>query len=284
MPLHPFVLHRPDSAEEVIELRSALGEDAALYAGGTELLSAMKMGAISYEHLIDVKRVPGLREIFDQDGSVHIGATATHHEIENHPVVVDRLPSLAKLTHSVANVRVRVAGTIAGNLAFGEPHADPPALLMALGGTVVVQGAKGRRSMDIAEFCVGAYETGLREDELIVEVDVPIPPPGSVATYMKFQVLERPSVGVACLGEIHDGRFTSPPRLVIGAVDEVPRLVDAAAIDGADIQDEAGMGAVCDAASRAVDPTDDLSGSADYKRHLVGVLARRVLRKLAGEP
>jgi carbon-monoxide dehydrogenase medium subunit len=262
--LSDFQLHRPSSVDEAVQLRTELGGVAALYAGGTELLLAMKMGVLDYEHLIDVKRIPGLDAIEVRDGALRIGATATHRDIETSPLVSEHVPALATLARHVANVRVRAAGTLAGNLAFGEPHADPAALLVALGASVELVGAAGRRSVPVEEFIVGAYETELGEDELIEAVVVP--QTETRATYLKFQVLERPTVGVAALV-----RSDGSPVVVVGAVDEKPVRVDAAG----DID------AYVDAAREAVDPVDDLSGSAEYKRHLTGVIVRRALEALA---
>src|SRR3954447_19035626 len=187
--LSDFQLHRPTSVDEAVQLRRELGDGAALYAGGTELLLAMKMGVLDYEHLIDVKRIPGLDAIEVRDGALRIGATATHRDIETSPLVAEHVPALSTLARHVANVRVRAAGTLAGNLAFGEPHADPAALLVALDATVELIGGAGRRSLGIEEFILGAYETDLGEDELIEAVVVPLPDVQTTATYLKFQVL-----------------------------------------------------------------------------------------------
>lgn len=264
--LSDFQLHRPATVEEAAQLRVELGEPAALYAGGTELLLAMKMGVLDYEHLIDVKRISGLRGIELRAGALRIGAATTHREIETDPLVAEHLPVLASLARNVANVRVRAAGTLAGNLAFGEPHADPGTLLVALDATVELAGADGRRSLPVEDFLVGAYETALREDELIEAVSVPLPAVDTRAAYVKFQVLERPTVGVAALAP-PDG----PPIVVVGAVDERPIRIDA-------IGD---VDAIVDAARDAVDPVDDLSGSAEYKTHLTGVIVRRALEAVA---
>jgi carbon-monoxide dehydrogenase medium subunit len=263
--LSDFQLHRPATVDEAVQLRGELGDGAALYAGGTELLLAMKMGVLDYEHLIDVKRIDGLRGIDVRDGSLWIGAGTTHREIETSTVVQERLPALATLERHVANVRVRAAGTLAGNLAFGEPHADPAALLTALDATVELAGSGGRRSVAVEEFILGAYETDLGDDELIEAVVVPLPDAQTTATYLKFQVLERPTVGVAAAARNGDA-----PVVVVGAVDERPIRVDA---DG-DVDD------YVNAAREAIDPVDDLSGSAEYKRHLTGVMVRRALEEL----
>jgi carbon-monoxide dehydrogenase medium subunit len=264
--LSDFQLHRPASVEEAVQLRAELGDGAALYAGGTELLLAMKLGVLDYEHLIDVKRIEVLRGIEVRDGALWIGAATTHREIETSPVVQERVPAFARLERHVANVRVRAAGTLAGNLAFGEPHADPAALLSALDASIELAGPDGRRAVPVAEFIVGAYETQLAEDELIEAVVVPLPTADTRATYLKFQVLERPTVGVAAVA-----RNGGAPIVVVGAVDERPIRIDATG----DVDD------YVNAAVEAVDPVDDLSGSAEYKRHLTGVMVRRALEAIA---
>ena len=281
--LRRFEVHKANTVEEAIELRQRFGEDAAVYAGGTELLLAMKMGVARWPHLIDVKPIAALATIERSDGAVRIGATVTHWTLERDPMVRDALPAFARLERGVANVRVRAAGTLAGNLAFAEPHADPPGLLLALGASVIVQGPSGRRAVPIGEFVTGMYETSLAPDEVIVAIEIPIPAANVRAAYVKFQILERPSVGVAAVGTVRAGRFAGAPTLVVGAADEVPRRVPADALAGADVAAAATADALAEAAQAAVEPVADLAGSAEYKRHLVGVFARRALRALVAE-
>jgi aerobic carbon-monoxide dehydrogenase medium subunit len=278
-----FELHRPDSVAGAVSLRAQLGESAALYAGGTELLLAMKMGVLDYDHLIDLKRVAALGGISERDGALRIGATATHRQIETDPAVNAALPALAALERHVANVRVRAVGTLAGNLAFAEPHADPPALLIALGARVELAGPAGSRELPVEEFIAGPYETELGEDEVIAAVTVPVPAPGVRAAYRKFQVLERPAVGVAAVGRLEGGAFADSPAVVVGAVDEQPVRISSDDLVGAACDDADALERLAAAAREAVAPVDDLSGSAEYKRHLTGVLAKRALRALAEE-
>ena len=278
-----FELHRPESVEDAVALRMQLGDAAALYAGGTELLLAMKLGVLDYDHLIDLKRVAALGGIGERDGAVRIGATATHREIETDAAVNAALPALAALERHVANVRVRAAGTLAGNLAFAEPHADPPALLVALGARVELAGPGGTRELPVEDFIAGPYETELGEDELIAAITVPVLAPGVRAAYRKFQVLERPAVGVAAVGRIEGGAFADAPAVVVGAVDEQPVRVPADELVGAACDDAGALERLAAAAREAVEPVDDLSGSAEYKRHLTGVLAKRVLTALTEE-
>ena len=276
-------VHHATTIDEAIALRVRLGEGSAIYAGGTELLLAMKLGVARWQHLIDVKPIPELRTIAQAGGVLRIGATVTHWDLERDPTVSRLLPAFAELERNVANVRVRAAGTLAGNIAFGEPHADPPTLLSALGARIVLRGPAGPRTLPIGEFVTGMYQTVLAPDEIVVAIEIPLPARGMRAAYVKFQILERPSVGVAIVAELRDGRFAAPPAVVVGAVDEVPRRVDTAVLRGAEAAAAGTADALAEAARAAVDPVADLAGDADYKRHLVGVFARRAIEALAAQ-
>jgi carbon-monoxide dehydrogenase medium subunit len=278
--LRRFDVHRVASVAEAVELRQRFGEDAAIYAGGTELLLAMKMGVARWPHLIDVKSIASLREISATKDTLRIGATVTHWTLERDARVTGALPAFARLESNVANVRVRAAGTLAGNLAFAEPHADPPAMLIALGARVVLQGATGSRSLPVAEFITGMYQTALAEDEIVVAIEVPLPAKDVRLAYVKFQILERPSVGVAAVATVRDGRFVGAPTLVVGAVDEMARPVPTEQFAGADARAAGTREALAEAARAAVEPTADLAGSVEYKKHLVGVFAKRAVASL----
>jgi carbon-monoxide dehydrogenase medium subunit len=141
--LPPFDLHRAGSVEEAHELLQRYGEDAAVVCGGTELLLLLKLGFAAYGHLVDVKGIGELGGIRSENGTLVIGATATHREVERSPVVLERLPALAAMERDVANIRVRNVGTLGGNLCFSDPHSDPATFLLALGGEVVGQARWG---------------------------------------------------------------------------------------------------------------------------------------------
>jgi len=150
------------------------GEKGRLYAGGTELLLAMKHDLLRYEHLVDVKTVPGLDKIEAKNSSLHIGGTVTHRVIENSPLVRERLPVMAEMARQIANVRVRATGTLGGNICFAEPHSDPATLLLALGAKARVQGRNGERTLAMNEILVGAYETALAADEILTAIEIPL--------------------------------------------------------------------------------------------------------------
>lgn len=277
--LRRFRLEEPQSVAETSELLGRFGDSAKIYAGGTELLLAMKEGLVQYERLINVKRL-GLNQISAENGAVKIGALCTHHELELSPAIQQRLPSLLKLEHNVANVRVRQAGTIGGNLCFAEPHADPGTLLMALGATMVAETGSAKREIAAEEFFVDAYETSLTADEVLTEIRVPAPGTNARSAYLKFGYLERPSVGVALAFNLN-GASVSDVRIAVGCAGPAPkRVVEAEALLNGKSKDEATRnlaqaGAV---AGRAAQAISDLHGAQDYKEHIVGVLLKRAFQ------
>ena len=194
--LRPFTLHRPDTADEACALLARLGEDAALYAGGTELLLLMKLGWLRPRHLVDVKRIHELGDLTDGP-RLAIGATVTHRALELSALVRVRCPLVASVARHVANVRVRNVGTVGGNLAFADPHSDLATLFLTLDATVELVSPRGRRELPLADFVRGPWETARASDELLALVRLTPWPVGTAATYIKFGVHERPTLGVA---------------------------------------------------------------------------------------
>src|SRR5258705_1345604 len=194
--LSRFEIHQPGSMLEASQMLSHYGEDAGIYAGGTELLLAMKHQALNYQHLIDLKAVPGLDSIEVRDGSLEIGATSTHRSIERSALVRQNQPALAEMESQVANVRVRATGTLGGNLCFADPHSDPATLLLVLGGAVRVESAAGARDIPVGELIAGAYASNLLPGEILTRITVPCAKPSPRAAYMKFQLYERPTPGL----------------------------------------------------------------------------------------
>ncbi len=283
--LRPFTLHRPRTAEEACALLARLGEDAAVYAGGTELLLLMKEGLLRPRHLVDVKRIPGLEAGADDDRHLVIGATATHRAVERSPLIRARWPVVAATARHVANVRVRNVGTVGGNLAFADPHSDLATLLLALDATVALASPRGRRELPLADFVRGPWETAREPDELLLAVRLAAAPARHAAAYVKFGVHERPTLGIAvALLLSDDGDRVVDARIAIGCVN--PRPARAPAAEGrlrgcavGDLDDAAG--AVAELAAASADPADDLYGSADYKHAMVQVFTRRALAAAA---
>ena len=282
--LLPFELHTPESLTSASSLLKERGEDATVYAGGTELLLVMKAGFVHRRDLVDIKPLPGLRGIRHdpETRALVIGATTTHRDIERSPLVIQHLPVVAAMASRVANVRVRNQGTIGGNLCFAEPHSDPATLFIALDATVVLSDGASHRVLALADFIVDAYATAIGKGELLTEVRLPLLLGGAAAAYKKFGVHERPTVGVAAVVVPGGDGAVADVRIVVGSVGAKPTRVTAAedVLKGATADridtrvDEAGA-----AAAAAVDPVDDLHGAVDYKRHLVSVFVRRALHE-----
>jgi carbon-monoxide dehydrogenase medium subunit len=277
--LRRFRLEEPESVAEATELLGRFGDNAKVYAGGTELLLAMKEGLVQYERLINVKKL-GLNQVSADNGTLNIGALCTHHELENSALLQQRLPALVKLEQNVANVRVRQAGTIGGNLCFAEPHADPGTLLMALGATMVADKGASKREILVENFFVDAFEISLAADELLTEIRVPTPGADRKCAYLKFGYLERPSVGVAIALSLTGGGV-SDVKIAVGCAGPAPkRVAEAEALLGGKSKDEASRnlaqaGAIAGKASQAI---SDLHGAQDYKEHIVGVLLKRAFQ------
>lgn len=280
--LKRFRLEEPESAAEVSELLGRFGDSAKIYAGGTELLLAMKEGLVQYERLINVKKLTGLSALAADNGEIKIGALCTHHQLETSALLQEKLPTLVKLEQNVANVRVRQAGSIGGNLCFAEPHADPGTLLIALGAKMVAEKTSGKREIAAADFFVDAYETSLQADELLTEIRVPTPGANSRSAYLKFGYLERPSVGLAVALTLNGGAV-SDVKIAVGCAGPAPkRVAEAEALlNGKSTAEAVSLlpqaGAI---AGRVADAISDLHGAQDYKEHIVGVLLKRAFNSI----
>ena len=281
--LRRFRLEEPASVAEASELLGRFGDSAKVYAGGTELLLAMKEGLVQYERLINVKKLKGLGEVAAADGMIKIGALCTHHELEQSTLLQQKLPSLHKLEQNVANVRVRQSGTLGGNLCFAEPHADPGTLLMALGARLIAGKSSGTREIAAEDFFVDAYETALQADELLTEILIPAPTDKSRSAYLKFGYLERPSVGVAVAFNLNG--VLRDVKIAVGCAGPAPRRVPEAEalLDGKSREEaERSLPQAGAAAGRASQAITDLHGSQDYKEHIVGVLLKRAFQSAVG--
>jgi carbon-monoxide dehydrogenase medium subunit len=202
--------------------------------------------------------------------------------LETSSLLQEKLPSLVKLEHNVANVRVRQAGSIGGNLCFAEPHADPGTLLIALGAKMVAEKTSGKREISAEDFFVDAYETSLQADELLTEICLPTPGANSRSAYLKFGYLERPSVGVAVALTLN-GATVNDVKIAVGCAGPAPkRVAEAEALLNGKSKDEAvrllpQAGAIAGRASQAM---SDLHGAQDYKEHIVGVLLKRAFNSI----
>jgi carbon-monoxide dehydrogenase medium subunit len=277
--LPPFELHRAGSVEEAAELLERYGEDAAVVCGGTELLLLLKLGFAAYGHLVDIKRIAELGAIRADDGTLVIGSTVTHRELERAPLVLERLPALAAMERRVANIRVRNVGTLGGNLCFSDPHSDPATFLLALDAEVEYGAASAARRVPLSQFLVGPYETALSQGQLLTAVHIPLPAAGSSIVHRKLAFHERPAATVTCLARVAQGSFEDV-RIAVGSVGARPvRATEAEdGLQGKAAADPSALETAATLAAQAAQAVADANGSVEYKQNLVRVLVERCLR------
>jgi len=285
--LSRFEIHQPDSVAEASRMLGHYGDDGAIYAGGTELLLAMRHRALNYSHLIDLKVIPALSAIETRDGVIEIGAACTHRAIERSALVREKQPVLAELESQVANIRVRATGTLGGNLCFAEPHSDPATMLLVLNAKVRVESAGGAREIPIDKLIAGAYANHLAPGEVLTRILVPSAKPNHRAAYMKFQIHERPTLGLGLWLETPDrGRTFTSARVAVGCVCPFPSRATTAEelLTGSRVEVEKRLPEAAALIADGADLVDDHEGSAEYKRHLIDVFLRRTfLKTLAGD-
>ena len=279
--LPPFERHRPATVEEATELLERHGDDAVVYAGGSELFLLFKFGLASYPHVIDLKAIEELRGIESHNGRLRIGAAETHRAIERHATVRADWPALAAMERAVGNLRVRTMGSIGGNLCFADPHSDPATFLLAMDGEVEARRGGGEpRRVPLADFVRGPFETALEPGELLTAVLVPKPLPGAAIVHRKFVLHERPAITVTCHLRV-DGERLADVRLAVGSAGVVAARAIAAedALAGTSPTElDGALERAGEHAADAADPVEDANGSVEYKRHLVGVLSRRAVQ------
>jgi carbon-monoxide dehydrogenase medium subunit len=276
--------------DEAVALLGQYGDDASLYAGGTELLLAMKEGLLRYGNLVNIKTVSGSDRLgYDTStGELHIGPAVAHRALELSPEVAARFPLIARAESTVANVRVRNVGTLCGNLCFAEPHSDPATFLLLYNASAEVQGPAGTRTIPVEELAVGPYETCLEEGEILTSVSVPQFAPDMMSAYQKFGYHQRPTIGLGVAIRLENDSVAEA-RIAVGSVGpKAVRIPEAEELflgktvpdvlsSGTSVLDEAGK-----MAAEAAQPMDDLHGAADYKEHLVRVFLERVFAEAVG--
>ena len=273
-----FNIVEPRSLQDACKIL-ADDEDVKLISGGTALLILIKHGILLPKTLVNLKKIKGAAEItYDPGSGLRVGGLASIYDLESAPPVRRHYPLLARACHVVANIRIRNMATIGGNLAHADSQSDPPAALVALDASVELTSATSIRKVELRDFLLGSYETGLERDEILTALLVPPPPADSKGTYLKFTTRsseDRPCAGVAAWVRGSNGNVEEA-CVVVGAVSPVPVVLSERFSSGQNLNGDA-IAEIARKAAAAVDPIDDLRGPADYKRQLVQVLVRRAL-------
>jgi len=271
----------PESVADCIAALAERRGDARMVAGGTDLLPQMKIGVSHPAWVVDLSGVAELKslDVLD-DGSLRIGAAVSARSLELAQPVRSGFRILAESAALIGSVQVRTLATIGGNICTAAPSADMIPPLLALDAVADIAGPGGSRQVPLAELFIGVRRTVLEPDELLLAIVVPAPEAGSGGNYRRHtprRELDIAVVGVASQLTVKDGRC-SKARIALASVAPTPvRATDAeAALEGAEITPET-IEAAAALAVEAARPISDQRGSAEYRRHLVRVLARRTL-------
>ncbi len=273
-----FAYAAPGELGEVLELLAQHGADAKPLAGGQSLLPMMNLRLAQPAVLVDVNRVAALAGTRAAAGTLAIGATARQAHVER--AHGGDVPLLRLALHHVGHVATRARGTIAGSLVHADPAAEMPATLVTLDGEVVAASTRGRRTIPGREFQLSTFTTALHEDELVVEVRLPIRPQ---AGHGFCEIARRHGdfalIGAAAEVELDDdGRFDRVALTMLGAADVPLRLTAIEAqLRGRRPDEPQLLAELRDAVSDAVDPAPDVHASAAYRKRVAGVAARRAI-------
>ena len=280
----PFDYARAESVDEAVALLARHDGGAKLLAGGQSLVPMLNFRLVHPSLLVDVNRIPGLAAIEEGDGALRIGALARHRQLEVSAAVARRFPVLRAAVRHVAHLAIRNRGTLGGSLAHADPAAELPMMALLLDATMEVSGPAGPRRIAAGEFFRSALATALGDAEMLVRIELPFLP---AATGWGFEEVARRAgdfalaAAAATLTPGADGNVAEARIAVMGAHDTPLRVPAAEALLAGEPPDGEAVRAAARAARDAVEPYDDLHASADLRRHLVEVLARRALEAAA---
>ena len=279
----PFEYHAPTTIEEALAHLSQYGGEAKVLAGGQSLMPLLNFRLSRPVALVDINRIGALSYIKEENGALRLGALTRQRAIERSELVRSRVPLLAEATALVGHLPIRTRGTIGGSLVHADPSAEYPAVLTALEGEVVARGPKGERILRPEEFFLTYLTTSLAPDEILTEIRLPLPPPGSGWAFEEFSRRhgDFALVGIAAQLVV-DGEHCRAARLAAAGAGPTPiRLRAAEEILERDGFTERSVDAAAARAVELVEPDSDIHASGEYRRHLTRVLTRRALRRAA---
>ena len=270
---------RPTSAAEASALLAGEAGVTRVLAGGTDVLVQMKAGMVEPDLVVDIKAIPGIREIVAEAGGFRIGAAVSNAELKAHAEVKALWPGVVEAANLIGSTQVQGRCTMAGNLCNASPAADSVPALVAAAAVARIEGPAGTRDLAVQGIPAGPGRTTLAKGEIITSIFLPARPDRSGDAYLRFIPRTEMDIAVASAGVSLTldaaGKVTSA-RVALGAVAPTVRLVEAAgaALVGSTL-DEAALSALAAAASAACSPIDDKRGTVQFRTHVAGVLARR---------
>lgn len=271
------------SVDEVIGLLSEKGERARVLSGGTDLLVALREGRRTAEVVIDVKGLPETTEMtYDPEKGLTLGAAVPCHRMYDDDAIASAYSGLMDSAHLIGGTQIQGRASMGGNLCNASPAADSTPNLIAYGAICNIAGPNGRRELPVEEFCVGPGRNALENGEFLISLSIPAPKPGFGAAYLRFiprNEMDIAVVGVGAAVQLDESRskFVSA-RISLGAVAPTPLFVKEAgdSLVGKSVTDEA-VAEAAKIAQAAAKPISDMRGTAEYRKHLAGVITRRTL-------
>jgi CO/xanthine dehydrogenase FAD-binding subunit len=286
----PFRYLAAHSRDEALAALHAEGAEAKLLAGGQSLMPLANFRLLRPSVLIDINRIPRLGEIVRTSQGLRIGALARHVAVETSPLVAASFPVLAQAMTQVAHPTIRNRGTFGGSLAHADPAAELPMLALLLEARLAIASVRGERTSGLREFLRGPLATSLAPDEMLIAIDLPAPTPGTGWGFAEVARRHGDFALAAAAATLRaEGGVVAGARIALTGVGDTALLVPAAAaaLDGR-VPDAAAIDACAAAVRAAVTPMTDLHASAEYRRHLAGVLAARAIaqawRRAGGAP
>ncbi|MBI4084064.1 MAG: xanthine dehydrogenase family protein subunit M [Candidatus Lambdaproteobacteria bacterium] len=276
-----FDYHAPKTLAEAVGLLARFGDDAKALSGGQSLIPLMKLRFAGPAHLVDINGIPGLDYLQEEGSTLKIGALVRQAQLEQSPVVKAKFPLLADAVRMIADPQVRNRGTLAGNLAHGDPANDQPAVMLALGAQVVIAGSKGERTLPIDKFFIGTLTTALNAGELVKEILVPIPPANSGGAYYKIERRVGDFAIVAVGSQVTLDKSGNCQKVGIGLTNAGPTPIKATKAEAfltGKAPSEANLTEAGRLAAEMSDPASDTRAPADYKKAMVQELTIRTLR------
>jgi carbon-monoxide dehydrogenase medium subunit len=270
----------PASLDEAIAMLGDYGPEAKVLAGGQSLIPMMKLQLAAPAYIVDINRIPGLEELYEEDEVLHIGCLTRETVLDASQLVRSGYPILHDTAAVIADPLVRNMATVGGNLAHGDPGNDHPATMLALGAQVTARGPGGDRTISLSEFFVGPLTTALEETEILTEIQVRKPPPGTGSAYLKLErkVGDYATAGVAAVINMKEGVCQGAGiGLTNAGVTPIKATGAEAFLAGKQLDDET-IREAARLAAQAASPSPDLRGSEEYKRDMVRVLTIRAIR------
>jgi len=273
---------RPSSVDEAVDALGRAGDDGKVLAGGQSLLPVLRLRLAAPAVLVDLGRIVGLRGVRVDGDDLVVGAMTTHSEVAASPLVQAEAPLVAAAAGHVGDRQIRHRGTLGGSIAHADPAGDLPAVAVAMDAKMVLAGPAGRRTVPASEFFDGIFTTTAAPNEVLVEVRFPRLA-GWTSHYEKFHRTAQAwaLVGVAAMVRKENGAIAEA-RVGLCNMGATPLRARAAESGLAGAMDLANVKAAAASAGEGTTPVSDLSGSAEYRRHLAGVLTARAVAKAAG--